>query len=82
MLRWMQDNLHADGAVATDRPALVYLHTGRKTLAIDRAAANWERWKASGVRYVVAVTPGELPDRSHPYRVLFSSPTGRWIVEL
>ena len=82
MLRWMQVNLHADGAVATDRPALVYLHTGRKTLAIDRATDNWERWKANGVRYVVALTPGELPDSSHQYRVLFRSPTGRWIVEM
>jgi hypothetical protein len=34
------------------------------------------------VRYVVALTPGELPDRSHQYRVLFSSPAGRWIVEM
>lgn len=82
VMEWMRDNLHAEGAVATDRPALVYLHTGRKTVAIDRADDNWARWKALGVRYVVALTPGALPDRSHVYRVLFQLPSGRWVVEM
>jgi hypothetical protein len=82
VLGWMRDNLHEDGAVATDRPALVYLHTGRKTVAIDHANDNWESWKGLGVKYVVALTPGELPDPSHRYRTRFQSPGGRWVVEM
>jgi hypothetical protein len=82
VLGWMRTNLQGEAAVATDRPALVYLHTGRKTVAIDHADENWERWQELGVKYVVALTPGELPSPSHRYRIRFQSPGGRWIVEM
>lgn len=35
VLDWMKQNLTEDGAVATTNPALVFLETGRKGLAID-----------------------------------------------
>jgi hypothetical protein len=83
VLQWMTGNLTGSGYVATTNPALVYLRTGRKTVAIDEAAANWERWKRLGVRYLVCLKRVELPSASRPYTVLYRSPrNGLWIVEI
>jgi hypothetical protein len=82
LLTWMRTNLHDAGSVATDRPPLVYLLTGRKTVAIDNLDDNWERWRALGVRYVVSLAPSELPNPSHGYRIRFQSPSRRWIIEM
>ena len=73
LLAWMQENLPASGAVATTNPALVYLATGRKTLAIDDYQDNWRRWKARGVRYAVALRQVPLPEAPAPFRLLYQS---------
>jgi hypothetical protein len=82
LVAWMRTNLREPGAVATDRPALVYLLTGRKTVAIDNLDDNWERWRALGVRYVVSLAPSELPNPSHGYRIRFQPPSRRWVIEV
>jgi hypothetical protein len=82
-LQWMTANLTDSGHVATTNPALVYLRTGRKTVAIDDANANWERWKRLGVRYLVCLKRAELPSSRWSYKVLYHSPTsGLWVVEI
>ena len=83
VLDWMKQNLEQEGAVATTNPALVYLETGRKTLAIDDHPNNWRKWKARGVRYVVSLRPGPLPESSYGYRLLYQSPRRRlWVIEM
>src|SRR6185295_6471868 len=44
VLDWMRRDVTADGYVATTNPALVHLRTGRRTVAMDDPAANWQRW--------------------------------------
>jgi hypothetical protein len=79
----MKRDLAPGGAVATTNPGLVYLATGRKTLAIDNYENNWRRWKASGVRYAVALRPAQLPDSSIGYNLLYQSTRRKlWVIEI
>jgi hypothetical protein len=83
VLGWMKQSLTHEGAVATTNPGLVYLTTGRKTLAIDDYPNNWRRWKAHGVRYAVALRPAELPDSSYGFRLLYQTSRRKlWVIEL
>jgi hypothetical protein len=83
LLAWMSSNLTGPGAVATDNPGLVFLKTGRKTVASANPDVNWSRWKAGGVRYVVAVRRSDLPAESRGARVLFQTARRRlWLVEI
>jgi len=80
---WMERNLPATAAVATTNPGLVYLLTSRRTVGSDDPEANWERWRTSGIRYVAALRPAELPRAALGYRLLYRSPgQGLWILEL
>ena len=82
VIAWMQRELTTPGHVASTNPALIYLRTGRKSLAIDDARGRWQDWRALGVRYVVSLRGQELPDPSLPYRVLFTTTrSGMWVVE-
>ena len=71
LLSWMTANLRQPGAVAASNPGLVYLETGRKTLASVLPASNWERWRAFGVRYVVSTLGEPLPPHRLDARLLF-----------
>jgi hypothetical protein len=82
VLTWMRANVHGDGAVASDNPALVFLYTGRKAVATDNVDANWQNWKALGIRYIVIIGDGSLPGRTHDYRVLFRSRAGYSVIEM
>jgi hypothetical protein len=83
VLGWMKQSLAREGAVATTNPGLVYLATGRKTLAIDDFSNNWRRWKANGVRYAVALRPAYLPDSSYGFRLLYQTSRQKlWVIEL
>jgi hypothetical protein len=83
LLEWMRQNLTGDGYVATTNPPLVYLRTGRRTVAIDEPGANWQRWKSMGVRYLVTLRPAELPASYGPYKQLYRSKRqGLWIIEI
>ena len=81
VLEWMQQELKEPGSVASTNPALIYLRTSRRSLAIDDARGRWRAWRALGVRYVVSLRAQELPDPSLPYRVLVKTPRGLWVVE-
>jgi hypothetical protein len=83
VLDWMQRSLTEPGAVASTNPALIYLRTGRRGVAINDMRARWPTWRAQGIRYVVSLQGwAELPDRALPYRVLFrTSRSGMWVVE-
>jgi hypothetical protein len=58
VLGWIREHPVPPGAVAADNPALVYLYTGRRTVAIDSYDDNWSRWRRMGVRYVVSLVHG------------------------
>jgi hypothetical protein len=78
----MQKELTEPGSVASTNPALIYLRTGRRSVAIDDARGQWRAWRALGIRYVVSLRGQELPDPSLPYRVLFKTTrSGLWVVE-
>ena len=80
---WMRRELTGPGAVASTNPALIFLRTGRRGVALDNARGRWAAWRAQGIRYVVDLNGSELPDPSLGYRVLFT--TGRsklWVIEI
>ena len=81
VLDWMRGHLENEGAVATTNPALVYLRTGRKTVAIDDHLANWESWKRRGVRYLACLKPAAMPNPELGYTVLYRSERqGLWVI--
>jgi len=85
LLTWMSTNLTEPGPVAATNPGLVYLRTGRKAVASVYLRLNWDRWKASGVRYVVSTTIGgaEPPRGTFNARLLYRTSRRRlWIVEM
>jgi hypothetical protein len=80
---WMNRNLPGDGAVASTNPGLVYLLTGRRAVALDDPARNWDRWQQIGVRYAVAARVVERPPAYLGYRLLYESPGQKlWVLEL
>jgi hypothetical protein len=80
---WMQRELTGPGAVASTNPALIFLRTGRRGVAIDDARGRWAAWKTQGIRYVVDLNGSELPDQSLGYRVLFGTARSRfWVIEI
>jgi hypothetical protein len=82
-LDWVARNLRSDGMIATTNPALVYLRTGRKSIAYDDPAIDLATWRARGVRYLICLLPLDLPARSSSqYRVLYQSPGRLWVIEL
>lgn len=80
---WMNSHLTEPSAVVATNPGLVYLLTGRKTVALVDTVANWERWRAMGVRHAVAFHVTEQPPARLGYRVIYTSPRlGLWVLEL
>ena len=64
-------------------PALIFLRTGRRGVALDDARGRWAAWKAQGIRYVVDLNGSELPEPSLRYRVLFTTERSRlWVIEI
>ncbi|HEX9003108.1 MAG TPA: hypothetical protein VGB07_24585 [Blastocatellia bacterium] len=51
-LNWIREKTSESSIVASLNPALVYLYTGRKSVASDNPEANWENWKRLNVRYM------------------------------
>ncbi len=64
MFKWVREKTSPDDAVVAANPAMVYLYTGRKTLAFETPAENWEDWKRLGVRYLVYGPPSPVPELS------------------
>ncbi len=84
LLDWVKQSVPADQGITTTNPALIYLATGRRTVAVDNYDRNWERWKASGIRYMVCTRPfNERPSPALGWRERFSSNrSGLWVVEI
>jgi hypothetical protein len=83
LLTWTKENIPADQAVVTTNPALIYLATGRRTVAIDNVQTNWERWKSAGFRYVSSTRPhDDFPSPSGWRQVFMSTHGGLWVVEI
>jgi hypothetical protein len=80
---WIRGNLGDDGVVATTNPALLYLHTGRRSITYDNPTLPLATWKARGVRYVACLLPLDLPPSARgSYKVLYQSPARLWVIEL
>lgn len=80
---WMQRELTGPGGVASTNPALIFLRTNRRGVALDDASGHWAAWKALGIRYVVDLNGSELPDPSLGYRVRFTTARSRlWVIEI
>jgi hypothetical protein len=81
LLEWIKlGRLAEDGLLVTTNPGLVYLRTGRKSIASDHPLVEWATWKQRGVRYIAVLYPLELP--TGHYKVLYRSPGHLWVVEL
>jgi hypothetical protein len=80
-LDWMTTSLGKHGGIATSNPALVYLRTGRTSIAFDHSTADWSSWKRRGIRYVACLVPLEFPAGSD-YKVLYRSPGRLWVIEI
>jgi hypothetical protein len=73
-LEWMSRHVDARDVVATTNPALVYLRTGHRTIALDTMTENWSIWRDRGARSVACLIPHALPSRSRgPYELLYES---------
>ncbi len=81
LVDWMEQNLPPGAPVAATNPGLIYLRTGRRTVALADIAGRREAWKAAGIRYVVALRPTPLPAQSFGFKTLYES-RRRWILEI
>jgi hypothetical protein len=72
-----------NGVIATTNPALVYLRTGAKTIAITGARSRQSELAARGVRYLVYVRLGGVREPPDGAVVRFQSPRrGFWVATL
>ena len=53
LIQWMKKNIPADEVIATDVPALIYLHTNHRTVHLIDAEKDRELWQQLGIRHVV-----------------------------
>lgn len=60
-LDWLRERTPPDAAIASENPALVYLYTGRKSLAGEQPEERWEDWKRLNVRYLAHLSVYEVP---------------------
>ncbi|MGH9835056.1 MAG: hypothetical protein ACREBD_08755 [Blastocatellia bacterium] len=61
-LDWIRERTPEDAVIASDNSAMVYIYTGRKSVAIDDPAGNWENWKRLNVRYMARLSIYPAPD--------------------
>jgi hypothetical protein len=80
---WMRENLKRDGPVATSNPGLVYLTTGRRTLALTNLRTHWLDLQRAGVPYGATLTMAERPNADPDFKVVYESPRLKlWVVEI
>ena len=80
---WINANVSDRRPIASSNPGLVYLATGRKTVALSNPRAHVEEWRQIGVGYVAALHDVEKPPRSLGFRPLYESPElGLWVMAL
>lgn len=82
-LEWISGNLPRDGLIASTNPALLYLRTGRRSIAYDDPAVELSAWKSRGCRYLISLLPTRLPaGRPGEVEILYQSRARLWVVEL
>jgi hypothetical protein len=80
---WMRENLKRDGAVATSNPGLVYLTTGRRTLALTNRREHWRVLQEAGVPYGATLHMTDLPAADPDFTIVYQSPRLKlWVVEI
>ena len=84
LLEWMNTSgLPEDGLLVTTNPGLVYLSTGRRSVASDHPTIDSSRWKERGVRYVAVLYPVDLSTLAHrEFKVLYHSAGDLWVIEI
>lgn len=80
---WVQANLPDRSPIASSNPGLVYLATGRRTVALSNPQTHLVEWQQLGVRYAVALHQAEKPPPHLEFRPLYESPRLQlWVMEL
>lgn len=80
---WLNANLHDHSPIASSNPGLVYLVTGRKTVALSNPYTHAAEWQRLGVRHAVALHVADPPPRSLGFRPRYESPRLKlWVMEL
>jgi len=80
---WMRENLKRDGPVATSNPGLVYLTTGRRTLALTNLQSHWLALQQAGVPYAATLHMTDPPDTDSDFKVVYETPRLKlWVVEI
>lgn len=81
-LNWIRENISNEDAIASHNPPLIYLFTGRKSVAVGSPVESWEVWKRLGVRYIarVPLKEGPVPDpdlNERRYNIVYRSKGAR-----
>jgi 4-amino-4-deoxy-L-arabinose transferase-like glycosyltransferase len=53
IIQWTKQNIPADEVIATDVPALIFLHTNHRTVHLIDPEKDRELWRQLGIRHVV-----------------------------
>lgn len=61
-LDWIRDKTPQDAVFCSMNPALIYLYTGRKSVAGGNPEGNWENWKRINVRYMAYLSVYPIAD--------------------
>ena len=72
ILEWTKKNIPAHEVIATDVPALIFLHTNHKTVYLIDPEKDQGLWRQLGIRHVVlsGITTAHAPDG---FQILFST---------
>jgi hypothetical protein len=62
IVQWTKQNIPADQIIATDIPALIFLHTNHRTVHLIDAENDQELWRKLGIHFVVmsGITTGKI----------------------
>lgn len=61
-LDWIRDKAPQDAVFCSINPALIYLYTGRRSVAGGNPEGNWENWKRLNVRYMAYLSVYPIAD--------------------
>jgi hypothetical protein len=82
-LNWIAGNLGHDGAIASTNPALLYLRTGRQSIAFDDPGVQPNTWRSRGFRYLICLVPTQLPPGGpDEFKIVYRSPAQLWVIDL
>ncbi len=72
IIQWTRKNIPTNEVIATDVPALIFLHTNHRTVHLIDPEKDWELWQQLGIRHVVlsGITTVHAPEG---FQILFST---------